>query len=238
MKNILKIFGSIAFLVIVEFSLLACKDTVNPGSGFTPLSGTVSISGIAQVGQVLTADTTNLGGSGVINFQWQKEGNVIGSNNSAYTVQVADVSSTITVTVTRSDNSGSITSSPTAPIASLTTVVLNDVIANGSSTQTTTQLTLTFSQSITGLSTSDITLSGVSGVIKEPLSGSGAAYTLPISGFTSNRTLNVAVAKAGYTITGSPKTVAIYYNGSGDNDIKFFSLPSVFNKLCHRVNII
>ena len=55
----------------------------------------------------------------------------------------------------------------------------NGVTANGSATQTTTELTLTFSQAI--------------------------------SGFTTGGTLNVAVEKAGFTISGSPKTATIYY---------------------------
>jgi hypothetical protein len=77
-------------------------------------------------------------------------------------------------------------------------------------------LTLTFSQAITTLSAADITLSGVSGITKGTLSSSGAIYTLPISGFTAGGTLSVAVAKSGYTISGSPKQAIIYYNGSSD----------------------
>ena len=90
-----------------------------------------------------------------------------------------------------------------------TAVTFSGVTANGSSTQTTTQLTLTFSQAITGLSADDITLSGVT-VTKGTLTNSGSTYTLPISGFTAGGTLNVAVAKSGYSISGSPKTVTIY----------------------------
>jgi len=91
------------------------------------------------------------------------------------------------------------------------TVTFSDVTANGSASQTTTQLTLTFSQTITGLSADDITLSGVSGVTKETLSGSGSTYTLGISGFSVGGSLGVAAEKTGYTISGSPKTVSIYY---------------------------
>jgi len=89
-------------------------------------------------------------------------------------------------------------------------ITLNSVTANGSSTQTTTQLTLTFDKAISGLTAADITLSGVNGVSKGTLSGSNP-YTLPISGFASGGTLSAAVAKSGYTINGSPKTVTIYY---------------------------
>ena len=80
------------------------------------LTGTVSITGIAQVGQTLTANTCSLGGSGVITFQWMRDAVVIGSNSNIYTVQIDDVGSVITVTVIRSDNSGSVISEPTAEV--------------------------------------------------------------------------------------------------------------------------
>jgi hypothetical protein len=99
------------------------------------------------------------------------------------------------------------------------TVKLDSVTQNGSNTQSTTQLTLTFDQPIIGLSANDITLTGVSGVIKGTLSGSGTTYTLPISGFTRSDPLTVAVATSDYIISGSPKTVNIYYNLDDDNPI-------------------
>jgi len=89
---------------------------------------------------------------------------------------------------------------------------LNSVKADGSSNQTTTQLTLTFSSAITGLTANDITLTGVSGVVKGKLSGSNP-YTLPISGFVKSGTLTVAVTKTGYNLTGSLKNVDIYFSG-------------------------
>jgi hypothetical protein len=90
-------------------------------------------------------------------------------------------------------------------------VTFNNITANGSTTQTTTQLTLTFSQVINGLTADDIIFSGISGVTKGTLSGSGPTYILPIDGFTAGGTLSVAVTKSGYTISDSPKTVTIYY---------------------------
>jgi len=90
-------------------------------------------------------------------------------------------------------------------------VSFSSLSANGSSTQTTTQLTLTFGQTISGLSANDISLSGVTGVIKGTLSGSGPTYTLPINGFTTGGTLNVAVSKSGYAISNSSRSTTIYY---------------------------
>jgi len=90
-------------------------------------------------------------------------------------------------------------------------VTFESVQADGTTSSTTTELKLTFSQEISGLTASDITLSDVTGVTKGTLSGSGKIYYLGISGFTKGGTLSVAVAKSGYTIKGSPQTVTIYY---------------------------
>jgi len=111
------------------------------------------------------------------------------------------------------------------------TVAFISVTANGSVSQSSTQLTLTFSQSITtGLYASDITLSGVSGVTKGYLDRSGATtYHLGIYGFTAGGTLTVAVAKSGYIISDSSKTVNIYYcyyNGVSPGTIEMASIPA------------
>jgi len=90
-------------------------------------------------------------------------------------------------------------------------VTFERVQATGSNSSTTTQLKLTFSQEIPGLTASDITLSGVTGVTKGTFTVSGQTYTLDISGFTKGGTLSVSVTKSGYSIKGSPQTVTIYY---------------------------
>ena len=81
------------------------------------LTGTVSISGNPWVGETLITDTSSLGGSGVITYQWMRSGVIInGANSSAYMVLEADVGSVITVTVSRSENSGNVISLPTETI--------------------------------------------------------------------------------------------------------------------------
>ena len=88
--------------------------------GLPALDGTVSISGIAQVGQTLTADTSALGGSGNISYQWMRGTVAIeGANRSTYVLQHADAGATITLTVSRSGNTGSISSEPTNPVTNL-----------------------------------------------------------------------------------------------------------------------
>ena len=86
----------------------------NGNNGLPALTGTVSITGTATVGQTLTANIDAIGGSGTISYQWRRGGTNIGTNSNAYTVQTADIGFSITVTVTRSGNSGNITSTPTS----------------------------------------------------------------------------------------------------------------------------
>jgi hypothetical protein len=116
--------------------------------------------------------------------------------------------------------------------------------ADGSASQTTTQLTLNFSNAIGWLSASDINLSGLSGLSKGTLSGNGY-YTLPISGVSETGTLTVTVSKSGYTISGSPKTTTIYYregpptNGvSGDFQYQEYSKWIVISKYIGRASSV
>ncbi|MDR0502016.1 MAG: leucine-rich repeat domain-containing protein [Treponema sp.] len=131
MKKLLKHAGFTAFLTVIGFIFLACPDPdPEPESQPEALTGTVSITGTAVVGQTLTAVTTALNGSGIITFQWMRGGTtVIGSNSSTYIVQTADIGYTITVTVTRSGNSGSVTSSPTVTVTDSTLPALTGTVS-------------------------------------------------------------------------------------------------------------
>jgi hypothetical protein len=105
----------LAVMVVTGFVITGCKGPEETNST-TPLTGTVSITGTAQVGQTLTADTGSLGGSGTISYQWKRGTANIGTNSGTYTVQSADKGYTITVTVTRHGYSGSVTSDPTSAV--------------------------------------------------------------------------------------------------------------------------
>jgi alpha-tubulin suppressor-like RCC1 family protein len=113
MRVFVKSLGIIALVAMVGFGLFSC---VEPEETPLVLTGTVSISGTAQVGQTLTADTSTLGGSGVITFQWMRGGNVDLGNNGTYTIRDDDIGSTITVTVSRSDRTGSVISPAVGPV--------------------------------------------------------------------------------------------------------------------------
>jgi len=85
-------------------------------------TGSVSITGNAIENQTLTADTSALAdidGLGTFSYQWNRGGTNVGTNSSSYTLASADISSTLTVTVSYTDGGGtleSITSAATATI--------------------------------------------------------------------------------------------------------------------------
>jgi len=78
-----------------------------------PLTGTITITGTPEVGQTLGVDTTQLGGSGTISYQWLRGGTAItGATASTYLLTNEDSGQSITVSVTRANNSGNVTSDP------------------------------------------------------------------------------------------------------------------------------
>ncbi|GAB6390773.1 MAG: leucine-rich repeat protein [Treponematales bacterium] len=94
------------------------------------LTGAVTITGAAAVGQTLTANTASLvyETSGTLSYQWKAGGANVGTNQSAYTIALADYGKTITVTVTASKNSGSVESAAAGPV-SATAASLASVLA-------------------------------------------------------------------------------------------------------------
>jgi len=82
-----------------------------------PLTGTVNITGTPQVGQTLTANTAGLSGSGAISFQWERGtapnfAPIAGATGNTHNVGIADVGQSIRVIVTRTGNTGNVTSAP------------------------------------------------------------------------------------------------------------------------------
>jgi hypothetical protein len=94
----------------------------------------------------------------------------------------------------------------------ITQVVFSGVTANGAAnTTTTTELTLAFDRSVSGLTANDITVTGPAGITKGTFGLNGATYTLQVSGFTTSGTVTVAVSKSGYSFTPVSQTVQVYY---------------------------
>ena len=75
----------------------------------------ISIIGNPWVGETLEADISALSGSGLVSFQWMRNGAVIISPNTTYIVTAADVGSTITVTAERTGGISAI-SQPIGPV--------------------------------------------------------------------------------------------------------------------------
>lgn len=199
---------TVSELVLVRKNLTSSKTITLAGDDLKPiLTGTMSISGVVLVGETLIADTNDLNGVGSFSYQWKSdETNIDGAINDLYIVQNTDIGKVITVTVTRVDYFGSVTSTPTIAVPALVNVTVDNVTGDGNETQTTTVLTLAFDETIAGLSANDITITTttVTGtMVKGIPTASGSNYTLPISGFSSGGTVTVTVTKSGYNITGS-----------------------------------
>ena len=110
---------------IGESLTLAPEDT-GGASGNTPATGVPTISGAAQVGQTLTADTSGIvDADGLANvsygYQWlsSRDAEIQGATGATYVVQASDADKTIRVRVSFSDDAGnaeSLTSAATAEV--------------------------------------------------------------------------------------------------------------------------
>jgi hypothetical protein len=91
------------------------------------LGGTVTITGTPTFGETLTVDITGLSSSpevslGTISYQWKRNNVDIEENatGETYTIVEADISKTISVTVTAENCSGSVSSDPSAAVSKAT----------------------------------------------------------------------------------------------------------------------
>ena len=110
-------------MTVGETIPVSLKSVVAPD---TPSTGLPTISGTAQVGETLTADTSGIADEdGLTNvaysYQWQADGaDISGATDSSYTLVHADESKTISVTVSFTDdvgNSETLTSKATNPVS-------------------------------------------------------------------------------------------------------------------------
>jgi hypothetical protein len=118
-------------LILVRSGLTSRKTITLEGDDLKPvLTGTVSIIGTAAVGQTLAADTNSLDGVGSVSYQWRRTNGEttveIGTDSDTYTVQDTDAGGVITVTVTRDNYLGGMTSAPIT-IKDLTRTVVIDM---------------------------------------------------------------------------------------------------------------
>jgi hypothetical protein len=111
-----------------ETGTQVASESSNPSIPITTdkatLSGTVTVSGTATFGETLTAVTSALTSTPVINslgtlsYKWKRNGtDISGATASTLTLVQADIAAKISVTVTAANTQGSLTSTATAAVA-------------------------------------------------------------------------------------------------------------------------
>ena len=117
----------------------------------TPAGGVPGIDGVAEVGQTLSADTTNITDTDglanvVFNYQWLADDvNIAGATASSHTLTDDDLGKAIRVRVTFTDDAGhdeSLTSVPTAAVTAAEALELQAATVDGST------LTLTYNEAL------------------------------------------------------------------------------------------
>ena len=111
--------GGLFFVRVTHTAFSGHVDSIALNLAAVELAGAVAISGNPDVGQVLAADTSNLGGSGAISFQWFRGATAIttaGGIVRNYTVTNADIGHMLWVRVTRANNTGYVDSNELGPV--------------------------------------------------------------------------------------------------------------------------
>lgn len=124
MKRKLYLTGMFSIILAFGIMLLGCQPMTGPGgSPDTNLTGTVSITGSVYKDRTLTANITDLRGTGTVSYQWKRAdtesgaGTVIpGASASTYIPNEADLGKYLKVSVTREGYTGSVTSSAVGPV--------------------------------------------------------------------------------------------------------------------------
>ena len=110
------------------------KTTITTVAGLT---GTALISGTAQSGNTLTASLSGSNASGTVSYVWQRGGATVGTG-ATYLLGSADVGQVITLTVTTSEQSGTLTAATAAVLkAQNTTTPAAPTLASATATSIT-----------------------------------------------------------------------------------------------------
>jgi len=202
------------------------KDTTVPATNVTftavqtgGTSGTTDSTGIvltfSQAVTGLTAnDITINNGTGAAT-----KGTLSGSGTT-WTIALASVTTqgNVTVSVGNFGTFNVTTGAQTVAVYKDTTTPATNVtftaVQTGGTSGTTdsTGIVLTFSQAVTGLTASDITISnGTGAAVKGTLSGSGTTWTIALSSVTTQGDVTVSVGNFGtFNVTTGAQTVAVY----------------------------
>jgi hypothetical protein len=118
-----RFFGMITLIVgvILIFSLIGCGDNGDPTSPpgddeEGTLNGSVSIGGIPKYTHRIWVDTSLLGGNGTISYQWIRGASTIIGTGVYYDITATDIGQTIKVQVSRSEETGTKTSTAVTPV--------------------------------------------------------------------------------------------------------------------------
>ena len=194
MKNVTKLFGIIVLMAVIGFTMASCGGgsgdlTGDPiGSGDPPdLPGTITISPSTGVitGTELIA---TYGGSEAVNYQWKKGAANVGTNSNTFTPST-EGSYTVTISA-----AGYKSKTSDAVIVSDPEIIYYSANANNLTPPTgTTAIDFFFTAAVTGLTSSDITVTnGTGSVTKGILTGSGTDWSLGITvSATGNITVNI-----------------------------------------------
>jgi len=111
MKSTIKLLAFTALAALIGFSFISCGDGAGNGITDEPtaLSGSVSIPLFIQVNKAVNVDTSNLGGAGIISYEWKLNDITVGTASS-YKPIADDEGESLKVVVTRKDNTGSVVS--------------------------------------------------------------------------------------------------------------------------------
>ena len=83
-----------------------------------PLTGTVTITGTLKYGETLTGTVTEDNNTGTLNYQWKRDDIAIeGADSATYVLAVEDIDKTLTLTVSSTEQPGSIVSEATDVVA-------------------------------------------------------------------------------------------------------------------------
>jgi formylglycine-generating enzyme required for sulfatase activity len=196
-----------AVLIAAVFpAVLFFAGCTQPSGGDPALTGTVSITGTAKVGETLTTDTNSLGGDGDISYQWLRgDTDISGANSKTYTAVEADKDQTLKVRVGRAGYTGTVTSNPTAAVAAADAPALTGTVS------------ITGTPKVGVTLTADTSSLGGDGTISyqwlrgetEIANANSATYT-PVSADVG-QTIKVKVSRAGYTgtVTSDPTGVVV-----------------------------
>jgi uncharacterized repeat protein (TIGR02543 family) len=180
------------------------------------LTGTVGISGTAKAGEVLTANTGSLGGTGAISYQWERGdsangafADIAGAIDATYTLTAADHGKYVRVTVSRAGYDGAKSSAASGPVAAADLPALTGSV----SITETPKVGLALTANTGGLGgtgaisyqweRSDTAAGGFT-----PIAGAtGASYTLVTADL--GQYVRVTASRAGYSGTTSSNTLKV-----------------------------